>query len=130
MNAYFYLFIINLWQTWFWKSSDFWNFKGWNFFEIQKNDSKNLGLEISEIHSILQRCIVSNCQSTIGQVEQRCFAFELNLWVKIVEKWLKFWFFGDFLVFPSVMSYSLMGKVLMGKNPPIDGQNCDGYKSR
>ena len=36
----------------------------------------------------------------------------------------------EFLVFPSVMGYSLMGKVLMGKNPPIDGQNCDGYKSR
>ena len=86
MNAYFYLFIINLWQTWFWKSSDFWNFKGWNFFEIQKNDSKNLGLETSEIRSILQKCIVSNCLSTIGQVEQTCFVFELTLCMKVVEK--------------------------------------------
>ena len=24
--------LLKLWQTWFWKSSDFWNFKGWNFF--------------------------------------------------------------------------------------------------
>ena len=28
------------------------------------------------------------------------------------------------------MGYSLMGKYMMGKSPPISGQNGDGYKSR
>ena len=28
------------------------------------------------------------------------------------------------------MGNSLRGKYMVGKNPPIDGQNCDGYKSR
>ena len=36
----------------------------------------------------------------------------------------------EFLVNSGLMGYSMMGKNLMEKNPPIDGQNCDGYKSR